>query len=170
MAVSIRPYAPDDVAGLYDAARESITEVFPWLPWCHPAYQRSEAQDWVEAQVDAFRRGEQYEFVIDDEADHFVGGCGLNNLSRDHRAANLGYWVRTSATGRGVAAAAVSQLARWAFDHTDLQRLEIVAAVGNTRSQRVAERVGARREGIARSRLRLHGVFHDAVIYAITRP
>ena len=86
-----------------------------------------------------------------------------------HRFANLGYWVRSSAAGRGVAPAAVRLLADWAFRETDLLRLEIVAAVGNRRSQRVAEKAGAIREGVLRDRLLLHGQPHDVVIYAILR-
>src|SRR5712691_5832046 len=87
----------------------------------------------------------------------------------DHRFGNLGYWVRTSATGRGVARAAVRQLADFAFRNTELVRLEIVCAVGNQRSQRVAERAGAVREGVLRDRLLLHGQAVDAIMYSLTR-
>ena len=38
----------------------------------------------------------------------FLGGCGINHISRVHRFGNLGYWVRTSATGRGIAVSAVA--------------------------------------------------------------
>jgi RimJ/RimL family protein N-acetyltransferase len=71
--------------------------------------------------------------------------------------------------GQGIAPRAVEQLAKWAFSQTDLHRLEIVAALGNTRSQRVAEKAGAIREGILRGRLWLHSTPHDAVLYSITR-
>ena len=46
---------------------------------------------------------------------------------------------------------------------------EITPDVGNLRSQRVAEAVGAHREGVLRSRLLVHGEFHDAVMYSIVR-
>lgn len=61
-------------------------------------------------------------------------------------------------------------LADWVFDNTELQRLEIVVAVGNATSQRVAEKAGALREGVLRARLRIHGAFHDAVMYSLVRP
>ena len=83
--------------------------------------------------------------------------------------ANLGYWVRTSQAGRGVAPRAIRHLASFAFAETDLQRLEIVCAVGNQRSQRAAEKAGAHREGILRARLFVHGQPHDAVMYSIVR-
>jgi RimJ/RimL family protein N-acetyltransferase len=46
-------------------------------------------------------------------------------------------------------------------------RVEIVAAVGNLASQRVAEKVGAIREGCARNRCRAAGVQHDAFVYSV---
>jgi hypothetical protein len=34
----IRTLRQEDVSPLYEAARESIAEVSPWLPWCHENY------------------------------------------------------------------------------------------------------------------------------------
>ena len=90
-------------------------------------------------------------------------------INRLHRFANLGYWVRSSEAGRRVAPGAIRQVARFAFTQTDLVRLEIVCAVGNTRSQRAAEHAGARREAVLRDRLFLHERPVDAVMYSITR-
>ena len=84
--------------------------------------------------------------------------------------ANLGYWVRSSLAGRGIAAAAVRKLAPWAFEHTAVNRLEIVAAVANVRSQRVAEKVGAHRDAVLRKRALLRGAPTDAVLFSILRP
>jgi ribosomal-protein-serine acetyltransferase len=42
-----------------------------------------------------------------------------------------------------------------------------VAAVGNVHSQRVAEKIGATREGILRNRLTLGGKQVDAVMYSL---
>lgn len=56
-----------------------------------------------------------------------------------------------------------------AMENTNLIRLEILIAVGNTASQRVAEKVGAVREGILRKRLVLHDEAHDAVMFSLVR-
>jgi len=102
------------------------------------------------------------------------GGWPLATMRLDWRPPlyflrSLGYWVRTSAAGRGVAPAAIRRLARFAFTETDLVRMEIVCAIGNTRSRRAAEKAGASREGVLRARLLLHGRPHDAVMYSIVR-
>lgn len=167
--VSIRPYADGDAPALLEAARESVDRVFPWLEWCHPDYEISESRAWIKHCRAAWEAGEEFQFAITGSEGAYLGGCGLNRLERQHRVANLGYWVRTSAAGRGVATSAVQRLATWAFDETALNRLQILVAVGNRASRGVAERVGAVREAVAASRLVLHGEVHDAVQYAIVR-
>src|SRR5262249_23746632 len=112
----------------------------------------------------------EYNFAVVDKDGRILGGCGLNQIRPEHRLANLGYWVRTSETGHGVATAAVRELQRFAFTQTNLIRLEIVVAVHNIASQRVAEKSGAIREGRLRARLVLHGKPHDAALYALLRP
>ncbi len=168
-AIHIRPYEPDDSAALYVAAVESVADVFPWLAWCHPRYTLAEAEEWTRSRPRLFNEGVSYDFVIADSSGRFLGACGLNQINRDHRFANLGYWVRSTATGHGVASTSVRHLAAFAFSRTDILRLEIVCAVGNTRSQRAAAKSGATREGVLRDRLLIHGQSHDAVVFSIVR-
>jgi len=165
----IRPYQPSDAKQVYEAVRESLADLLPWMPWCHPEYSLEEARQWVGAQEQLVERGAAYEFAILDERGGYLGGCGVNQVVHAHRFANLGYWVRSSATGRGTAAAAARLVADYAFRQTALVRLEIVCAVDNLRSQRAAEKTGAVREGLLRGRLVLHGTPRDAVMYSIVR-
>ena len=165
----LRTYEPGDAAPLWEAARESVAEVFPWLPWCHAHYSMAEADAWVSTRGPLAAAGQEYAFAIVGDDGRFLGGCGINQINRIHRFGNLGYWVRSSATGRGVASEAVRQAAAFAFRNTDLVRLEIVCAVGNERSQRVAVRAGAVREGVLRRRLLLHGQPVDAVVYSLVQ-
>lgn len=167
--VRIRRYAAADAKPFHEAALESAVDIYPWMPWCHHGYTLEEAQRWVESREQLFVDGREYSFLITDSADRFLGACDLNQINPVHRLANVGYWVRTSATGRGVASEAIRHLARFAFTHTDLVRLEILCAVGNVRSQRAAEKAGATREARLRDRLFLHGRPHDAVMYALLR-
>lgn len=168
-SITIRHYLPADAGPLAEAVRESVAQVGPWLPWCHEGYELREAHDWIARCAQNHQSGTEYNFAIVDEAGRLLGGCGLNQLRPEHRLANLGYWVRTSACSRGVATTAVRALARFAFSETDLIRLELVVAAGNDASRRVAEKAGALREGIAHDRLYFHGRAHDAIVYALLR-
>jgi RimJ/RimL family protein N-acetyltransferase len=167
--VRIRPYTMDDADAVWHAVRESLRELKPWMPWAHPGYAMSESRSWLEVQVAAFAARSAFEFAIVGRDGRYLGGCGLNQIETLNRRANLGYWVRSTATGRGVATTSVRLLARWAFESTDLIRLEILAATGNVASQRVAERAGARREGTLRSRLLVDGETQDAAVFSFVR-
>lgn len=167
--VLIRPLRIDDITALYEAVRESIDVLCLWMPWCRPDYAIEESRTWIEKQIPAFQAGEEFTFAIVSASDQFLGVVGLNAIDRDNRRANLGYWVRLSASARGVATTAVRLVATWVFQHTDLNRLELVIAIKNTASLRVAEKAGAVREGILRSRLMLHGDAQDAEVFSIIR-
>ena len=169
-AITIRPYRSGDESAAFEAASESVRRVYPFLPWCRPGYTFQESAAWVGAQTAAFAAGTQYEFVIEGVDGRFLGGCGINQIDTVNRRANVGYWVRTSAMRKGVATAAVRRVVAWAFANTDLGRLEIVVSTRNAASLRVAEKVGAVREGVLRRRLLLHGRPHDAVMFSFVRP
>lgn len=166
--INLRPYRVEDADDLYQAVRESIAELQPWMPWGHPDYSIEESRDWLALRDEARRDGTEYDFYISDAATgRFLGGVGLNQIKQLHRAANLGYWIRTSAAGRGVATRAARLVARFGFEELNLIRIEIVAAVGNLASQRVAAKVGAVREAVMRKALLLHGIEHDAVLASL---
>lgn len=79
---------------------------------------------------------------------------------------NLGYWVRSDCCRQGVATQAAQLLWQFGIETVGLNRLEIVVAVGNVASRRVAEKVGAVYEGVQRSRLMVGDVIHDAHMFA----
>ena len=163
----IRPYRRSDVEALFEAVRESVSEVGQWLPWCHPNYNRADSEAWIAARREAWASGEYAFGIFDARSTELLGGCGLNHFNHAHQFANLGYWVRTSCTGRGIASAAVRLLLHFGFEELKLTRIEIVVAVDNKPSLRVAEKVGATREGVLRSRLVFLDRAHDAVMYSL---
>jgi RimJ/RimL family protein N-acetyltransferase len=164
----IRPYRGKDATAFYEAVRESISEVSPWLPWCHQNYSIEESREFIGSREIATQGGEWYSFgIFETDGGKFLGGVGINFINRVHQMANLGYWVRTSAAGRGVATVAARMAAKFAFEQIGMQRIEIVAAVDNVPSQRVAEKAGARREGVLRDRLLINGESLDAVLFSL---
>ena len=169
MDVSIRQLVSSDAGVLLEAVEESKREVSQWMDWCRLDYGLEDATEWIASSQTEFEKGTRYGFGIFDAQGRYLGQIGLSHIDQQARNASLGYWVRTSATGQGVAPAAVRLLVDWAFSSTDLHRLEVVVAVENQRSQRVAEKVGAIREGVLRSKLKVFDRYLDAVMYSIVR-
>lgn len=162
----IRRCDPAFTDDLYTAAVASVATVYPFLPWCHPDYQRQDASQWLTHARDNWGKN-QYAFSIFDQNGTLVGGCGVNRVD-DHPVANLGYWIRSSAEGLGYASEATRGLASFAIKHTGLKRLEIIMATHNAASRAVAIKSGADYEGVLKNRLELHGELFPAYLYSIT--
>lgn len=131
-------------------------------------YAALDSAAWIASRPEAWAQGEAYSFVVEDAATaQLLGGSELNHLNETHRLANLGYWTRTSAAGRGIATAAARLTAQFGVLELDLHRIEIVVAVGNRARQRVAEKAGATYEGVLRHRLRMGDVSVDAHMHSL---
>ncbi len=164
----IRRFCADDVPVLHEATRESIDDLCRWMVWCHPGYSLEDCAAFVSTCDARWERGESYSLVIHDVRDGtFLGSAGLSQVNQIHRVANLGYWVRSSQAGRGIATSAVKLMTRFALQELNFNRLDIIVPVGNRSSRRVAEKVGAKQEGILRNRLVLQGKPVDAVLYSM---
>jgi RimJ/RimL family protein N-acetyltransferase len=168
-SILLKPYRLSDAAPLYQVVRESLPELLPWMPWAHPDYSLEESKKWIELCARTWAKGKEYNFAILDAKDgSLLGGCGLNKVRRRARFANLGYWVRSKGTRKGIATAAALLVARFGFNELRLNRIEIGAAVGNVASQRVAEKIGASREGIQKRKIVFRDKVYDRVVFSLT--
>ena len=173
--IGLRRYRPEDDELMLAAIHESSDEVSPWLPALSTEMPLVEVSSYIAIQARLADEGQAYNFVIQLHGGggkiagggQIAGGCGLTQINLRHRFANLYYWVRTSRAGQGIATRAVRLAARYAFVELGLARVEIVAAVENPASQRVAEKAGARREGLLRNRIALPDRMHDAVVFSL---
>ncbi|MEO5934438.1 MAG: GNAT family protein [Duganella sp.] len=167
----LRPLSISDAPALARAALESIATVGVWLPWCDASFTEADAEHWVRSCADDRANGSAYSVGIFDVADGgYLGGIGINHINREHDFANLGFWVRQSRQGERIAPRAARLMAAYGFEKLGLTRLEIVAAERNARSRKVAEKAGARFEGILRNRLVIRGVAIPAAMYSLIPP
>lgn len=167
--IALRPIGPEDTPAVVEAVRESVAEIMPWMSWCTPDYDPTGARAFLSTLPTRWEQGLQYGFAITDvQTGGFLGGAGLNHINVVTRLANLSYWVRTSACGRGIATRSARLVGEFAVKQVGLLRAEIVVAVENKPSQRVAEKAGAKREGVLRNRLIVQENVLDAVMYSLT--
>ena len=168
--IGLRQFTREDVPALFNSIRESLTQLSAWMVWAHPGYSIEDTQAFVLKCGSGWEKGEQYSFAIIDVHDgQFLGSVGLSAVNRAHGFANLGYWVRTRKTRHGVATSATRMAARFSFESLALNRVELLVPTANLASQRVAEKAGAKQEGLLRKRLQLNGVAHDAFVYSFVQ-
>lgn len=160
--IILRTPGPDDAPGVAEAARRSLPELQPWMPWATDDYDVDDAREWI----GRFGGEDTHPFVIVED-DEIVGTAGLNRIDALNSIANLGYWLRSDRIGRGIATAATRLIADFGHQQVGLHRLEIIMSVRNHASRRVAERVGATHEGVLRGALLLHGEHHDVHLFSL---
>jgi ribosomal-protein-serine acetyltransferase len=168
--IGLRQFTLEDVPLLFNAIHDSMAQLSAWMVWAHPKYSIEDTQAFVLKCGPGWEKGEQYSFAMVDLHDgQFLGSVGLSGVNRAHGFANLGYWVHTRKTRHGVATSSTRMAARFSFETLGLNRVELLVPTANTASQRVAEKAGAKREGLLRKRLQLNGIAHDAFVYSFVQ-
>ncbi len=167
-SLSLRIPAAADAAPATEAVRSSLQELMRWTSWCYADYSAADVEKFLRKVADERFEDRAYDFYIHcADTGRILGGCGLYHVDRSVDSASLGYWVRSDATGRGIATRAARLLVRHGFRDLDLARIEILVAQQNLASQRVAEKTGAVREGLLRRRLKVAGTLSDAIVYSL---
>jgi RimJ/RimL family protein N-acetyltransferase len=162
-AITLRPFTQDDVPWIVDACQDPAIPRFTLVP---QPYEESHAREWIAGHDAQAEHGEALSLAIVD-GDEPLGSIGLLRVEWDHLRCEIGYWVAPWGRGRGAAPRAVRLLARHAFDACGLQRIDVIPYTDNVASQRVAEKAGARREGVMRAYFLARGERHDCVMYAL---
>ncbi|HZC74626.1 MAG TPA: GNAT family protein [Gaiellaceae bacterium] len=158
----IRPVRPEDgeeLAALYGANREFLAPFEPIRP---PEFFTADGQrERLQRQLD----GETYAFaILDDGA--IAGTINLFNIVRESlQSGTIGYWVDHARNGRGLATGAVGEILDYAFGELELHRVEAATLVDNASSQRVLEKNGFDRIGLARKFLRIDDDWRDFILF-----
>jgi RimJ/RimL family protein N-acetyltransferase len=148
--VSLRPWQERDVEAILSACSDH--EIAWRLDQVPQPYGEADARTYVAITRRGWKDGTHAAFAVTDaEAGDVLGSVGLHWLDPDEGVAEVGYWVRAEARGRGVATRATRLAARWALGTCGMKRVQLRADSGNVASLRVAEAAGFRREGVLRS-------------------
>ena len=166
--IRLRPFRMEDAGPTFDAVCESLNELKPWMSWAHDGYQQQETEDYIRITRARWDENTLFAFAITDaNSGEILGGCGLGERHPVYHLSNLGYWVRASRHGQGVAGRAAKLIARFGFEQAGIIRAEIVMAVPNEKSRRVAEKIGAHYEGILLNRMVVGKIIHDAHMFSL---
>jgi RimJ/RimL family protein N-acetyltransferase len=164
--ILLRPFRLSDSIQLYEAVHESLKELKPWMSWATDGYSELTAREYITIARARWDEHTFYAFAIT-RREEILGACTLSSIHPVYHFCNLGYWVRTSCHGQGIAGRAAKLAARFAFEEIGLIRVEIVVAAGNLASIRVAEKIGAHDEGVLLNRMVVGKSIYDAHMYSL---
>jgi RimJ/RimL family protein N-acetyltransferase len=130
-------------------------------------YTRTDAEAWLRHTAGGWERCQEFGFVgVDETTGAIVGTVGVRAVRADRRIADIGYTVGPRFRGREIAPHMVRLVRAWTLGVWPVERFQIHVYVGNTRSERVAEKCGFQREGVLRRYGDQRGVLRDAVMFS----
>jgi RimJ/RimL family protein N-acetyltransferase len=169
----IRCWDPRDAPLLKDAIDSSLEHLRPWMEWA-----REEPQSLAEktALLRRFRGqfdlGRDFVYGIFDRGEReALGGTGLHPRAGDD-SLEIGYWIRASRIGQGLATETSAALTRVALEVCGVDRVDIRVDPANAASLAIPRKLGFSEEGTLRRRLpspqggarrdlTLFSLFHD---------
>lgn len=166
---SCRLITPDDAPALAQLLRLNRDFLAPSEPLRSDDYFTEDTQRIVIQ--DALREHEQgrnLPLVIVDEEACLIGRITLNGIVRGaFQSCSVGYWVSQSEGGCGVASAALKQVISVAFGELGLHRIQGETLLDNFASQKVLDRNGFVRVGMAPDYLKIAGRWQDMILYQL---
>ncbi|MGW6219657.1 GNAT family N-acetyltransferase [Streptomyces olivaceus] len=162
----LRPWRADDAPAVHAAFQDPA--MHQWH--ARAADSEDEVRGWIAEWQRAWEGERGVQWAVADASDaRLLGRVALREVVLGDGVAEVAYWTTAAARGRGVAARATRALAHWALDGIGFQRLELLHAVANEASCRVAHKSGFALEGTKRSALLHPDGWHDMHLHARVR-
>jgi RimJ/RimL family protein N-acetyltransferase len=149
----LRPFDVEDADRLQKAVQVTLRELYKYMDWRVKKWDFEDCLQWVIKTRAEYFLGSIYEWgCFDSKTGDLLGCVGImpaNPVNPD--SWELGYWVTTSHTGKGLGTLMAQIATATSFVCFQLKRLQIGHMKENPASQRVIEKVGFHFEGTLRS-------------------
>ena len=96
----------------------------------------------------------------------FYGAGGLNSLNKEHKKAEIGFWLLTDFWGQGIMTEAMPLICDYGFDKLGLHRIEGFVESDNTNCKRAMSKLDFQHEGTMTDCEIKNGKFINLDIYA----
>lgn len=96
----------------------------------------------------------------------FYGAGGLNNISKEHKKAEIGFWLLTDFWRKGIMTEALPLICNYGFTHLDLHRIEGFVESENINCKKALTKLGFLHEGTMRDCEIKNGAFISLDIYS----
>ena len=96
----------------------------------------------------------------------FYGAGGLNDLSKEHKKAEIGFWLLTDFWGQGIMKEAMPLICNYGFDKLELHRIEGFVESDNTNCKNAMAKLDFQHEGTMKDCEVKNGKFISLDIYS----
>lgn len=167
--VSLELASQQHAETLFAAVDNNREHLSRFLPWVGNMQSADDMKNYLQYCETLYQQKTEVSFVIA-VAGKIAGRIGLHYIHPHNKTAAIGYWLGKEFEGRGIILQSCKALIQYGFEQLGLHRIEIKAAVQNTRSQAVPEKLHFTKEGILRQAELVNGEFVDLVLYSLLQP
>ena len=138
--VTLRRWQAADADRLCLAVIESLDHLRPWMPWA-AGYGPDSAAEFLRQSEQDWESGKAFNYAITVPGTDVAGGCGLMTTP-GQGGLEIGYWVHSGHTRRGLATAAAAALTAEGLTLPGIDWIEIVHDEENVASGRIPRKLG----------------------------
>ena len=138
--LTLRQVRPDEAEKLFQIIDNDREYLGKWLPFPPFTNTVQDSLNFINGTIQKRIDGSTYGFgiVLDDE---LIGHTSLMHVN-DDQDPEIGYWIASSASGKGITTRAAQALTDFGFNELKMPKIIIKADVNNIGSNRVAEKIG----------------------------
>ncbi len=166
--LELRQFTLADAEPIFAKVSQNREYLRKWLPWVDRTYGPENVRQFISGAIAQFEEGRGPSAGIWCHGD-ICGSVGCHPIALEHRNCSIGYWIEPALQGKGLVTQCCTVLLRHLFEDRDLHRVEIRCGTGNTRSCAIPERLGFRREGVAREAEWVNDRWVDLVVWSLLR-
>ncbi len=172
LRLELRLLQPEDSAEMFEARRESYTELAKWgtLIWRPLGEMTLEENDhFIQMKQAQFAANKDIAILaFNSSTGRLIGGGGLHKCDWEQRIFSLGYWVRTSETRKGYATEIAKALVSFASNILSARKIIASHGEGNIGSQKIIKNLGFQQDSISKSSYQmLDGSKIDDYLYSL---
>jgi RimJ/RimL family protein N-acetyltransferase len=167
--LSIFAHTQESAPQVNQAVVESLPELIDWMPWAKTPQTLEETLKFCRSAQARFLLREAFLYrMCLKNTDTVIGSCGAFRINWDIPKCEIGYWCRTSYSGKGLMTEGIAGIVAMLRQTLHMKRIEIRADARNKRSRALAERLSFTLEGIMRKdAMGNDGNPYDASVYAL---
>jgi ribosomal-protein-serine acetyltransferase len=166
--LSLKIIEVKDAQRIFELIDNSRSYLREWLPWIDYSNKIEDTKEFIEAGRKNFAESKSMSTVILFNRE-IVGIAGFNEINWLNKTAYIGYWLGEEYQGKGIMTRVAQALTNYAFQHLNLNKVEIRVAVDNKKSRSIPEKLGFTNEGCIRQAEWLYDHYVDHIIYGILK-
>ena len=166
--LTLRTYIVGDAEALFAVVNAERHHLARWLDWVKATTKPEHSLQFIKQATHELETQEALPMGIFYNG-QIIGGVGMHHWDHGLKKAQIGYWIAERYEGKGIMATCLKSFIDFLFMRVGLNKVEIDFIPANKRSAKLADRLGARVEGILRQSYLHNGIAEDLVVTGLLK-